>query len=95
MKGDEGDIFSKAPVQKSLLLFKIKIKQNRGCLKKDYNVVFKHFHQNIKAYPRSNIAYSEESEQSDVLVKKSGLSQTQLGHLGGIAMPAKFFSFWN
>ena len=95
MKGDEGDIFSKAPDQKTLFLFKIKIKQNPGCLNKEYNVVFKHFHQNIRAYPRSNVAYWEESEQSNVLVKNFGLSQTQLGCLGGVAMPGKFYSFWN
>ena len=82
MKEDEGDIFSKAPDQKPLFLFKIKIKQNPGCLNKEYNVVFKHFHWNIRAYPRSNVAYWEESEQSNVLVKKIGLSQTQLGCLG-------------
>ena len=95
MKGDEGDIFSKAPDQKSLFLFKIKIKQNPGCLNKEYNVVFKHFHQNIRAYPRSNFAYWEESGQSDVLVNKFGLSQTQLGGLGRVAMPGKFSSFWD
>ena len=70
MKGDEGDIFSKAPDQKPLFLFKIKIKQNPACLNKEYNVVFKHFHQNIRAYPRSNVAYWEESEESNVLMKK-------------------------
>ena len=95
MKGDEGDIFSKAPDQKPLLLFKIKIKQTPSCLSKEYNVVFKHFHQNIRACPRSNFAYWEESEQMDVLVNKFGLSQTQLGCLGGVAMPEKFCSFWN
>ena len=82
MKGHEGDIFSKASDQKPLFLFKIKIKQNPGCLNKEYNVVFKHFHKNIRAYPSSNVAYWEESEQSNVLLKKFRLSQTQLGCLG-------------
>ena len=76
MKGDEGDIFNKVPDQKPLFLFKIKIKQNPGCLNKEYNVVFKHFHENIRAYLRSNVVYWEESEQNDVLVNKFGLSQT-------------------
>ena len=31
MKGDEGDIFSKAPEWKTLFLLKMKIKQNLGC----------------------------------------------------------------
>ena len=54
MKGNEGGISSKFLDWKSLLfLLKIKIKQNPGCPNKEYNVVFKHFHQNIKAYSRS------------------------------------------
>ena len=53
MKRNEGDIFSKFPGWKPLLLFKIKIKQNPGCQNKEYNVDFKHFHQNIRAYHRS------------------------------------------
>ena len=53
MKGDEGSTFSKLPDWKSLFLFKIKIKENPGCPNKGYNVVFKNFHQNIRAYYRS------------------------------------------
>ena len=80
---------------------KIRIKQNPGFPCKEYNSVFKHCHQNIRAYPRSkkrsamtndweNIAYLEEPEQSVVLVNKFGLSQTQLGSLRGVATPGKF-----
>ena len=32
---------------------KIRIEQNPDCPNKEYNVIFKHFHQNIRAYPRS------------------------------------------
>ena len=46
-------IFSKVRDRKPLFLLKIKIKQNPGCPNKHYNVVFKHFRQNIRAYPRS------------------------------------------
>ena len=53
IKGDERDIFRKAPVWKPSFLCKIKIKQNPGYPNKEYNVVFKHFHQNIRAYRRS------------------------------------------
>ena len=35
MKGDEGDIFSKAPEWKTLFLLKMKIKQNLGCPNKE------------------------------------------------------------
>ena len=35
MKGDEGGIFSKAPAWKTLLLLKMKIKQNLGCPNKE------------------------------------------------------------
>ena len=47
MKGDEGSYFSTFLDWKPLLLFKIKIKQNPGCPNKEYNVDFKHLHQNI------------------------------------------------
>ena len=53
MKGDEGGNFSKVPDWKPLFLLKIKIKQKPACRNKEYNVAFKHFHQNIRAYPRS------------------------------------------
>ena len=56
----------------------IKIKKIPGCPNMEYNVIFKHFQQNIRAYPRSkrksalindceNIAYWEDSEQSEAL----------------------------
>ena len=53
MKGDEGGNFSKAPDRKPLFLLKVKIKQKAACRNKEYIVAFKHFHQNIRAYPRS------------------------------------------
>ena len=31
----------------------MKIKQNSDCPNKEYNAIFKHIHQNIRAYPRS------------------------------------------
>ena len=52
MKGEEGGNFSKAPDQKPLFLFKIKIKQNPACQSKEYNLASKHCRQNISAYPR-------------------------------------------
>ena len=55
MKGDEGGIFSKFPDGEPLSLFKIKIKQNPGCPNKEYNVAFKHFHQNIGAGPITEV----------------------------------------
>ena len=36
-----------------ILRIKIRIEQNADCPNKEYNVIFKHFHQNIRAYPRS------------------------------------------
>ena len=45
-------IFSKVSDWKPLLLLNIKIKQNTVCPNKQYNVVFKHFRQNIRAYPK-------------------------------------------
>ena len=80
MKVDEGGIFSEAPDWKTLFLLKIKIKQNPGCPIKNENVVFKHFHQNIKPIWTNdwdNIVYWEESEQREVLANKFGLSQIQ------------------
>ena len=53
MEGDEGGIFSKTPERKSLFSVKIKIKQSPGCPNKEYNVIFMHINQNIRAYPRS------------------------------------------
>ena len=37
----------------NLFLFEIKIQQNPGCPNKEYNAIFKHIHQNIKAYTKS------------------------------------------
>ena len=48
MKGDEGGIFSKASDWKTLVFLDMKIKQNPGSPPKNKNVVFKHFHQNIR-----------------------------------------------
>ena len=60
-----------------LFLFKIKSKQNSGCLNKEYNAIFAQIHQNIRVYHRNkkivlindyknNIAYSDDSKQSEV-----------------------------
>ena len=70
-------------------MLKIKIKQNK-------NVVFKHFHQNIRPIWTNdcdNIAYWEESEQKEVLANKFGLSQIQLGILVLVTAPGTFCSF--
>ena len=40
-----------------------------------------------------NVTYWEKSEQSEVLTKKFGLSQMQLGDLGGVPMPGKLCNF--
>ena len=53
MEADEGGNFSKAPDRKSMFFLKIKIEQNSDCPNKDYNAIFKHNHQNIRACPRS------------------------------------------
>ena len=77
MEGNEVDIFSWAPNRIPLFLLKIKIKQNPGCLNKEYNAIFEHIHLNftpipdVKRYALINgyeniIVYSEESEQSEV-----------------------------
>ena len=61
----------------TFFFLKMKIKQNPGYLNEQYNAIFKHIHQNIRAYPRSKkictdnyyeniIAYSEESEQKEM-----------------------------
>ena len=47
MRGDEGSTFSKAVDWKPLFLLMIKIKQNQN---KEYNAIFQHIHQNIRAY---------------------------------------------
>ena len=53
MEGNEVDIFSSAPDRVALFLLKIEIKQNPGCLNKEYNAIFQHIQLNIRAYPRS------------------------------------------
>ena len=74
---------------------KIKRKQSSGCPNKEYNAIFMHINQNIRAYPRSEkrielievpeniFACWKESEQSEGLANKLGLSQIQLRGLGG------------
>ena len=52
MEGYEGGIFSKAPGWKPLFLLRIKLKENAGFPNKEYNAIFKHIHQNIRAYLR-------------------------------------------
>ena len=56
MEGHEEGIFSEAPDRKSSCLLKIKIKQNSDGPNNEYNAIFKHIHQNIRAYPRSKKA---------------------------------------
>ena len=53
MEGSEVDIFIKTPDWMPFFLLKIKINQNAGCLNEEYNAIFKHIHQNVRAYPRS------------------------------------------
>ena len=79
---------------------KIKIKQSSSSPNKEYNAIFMHINQNVRAYPRrekkielikdsQNIfAYWKESEQSEELVNKLGLFQIQLRGLGGSTTPA-------
>ena len=81
-------------------LLKVKIEQSSGCPNKEYNAIFKHINQNIRAYPRSKkkselikdsqdiFSYWKESEQSEALASKLGLFQIQLGGLGGSTTPA-------
>ena len=53
MEGTEVGIFIKAPAWIHLFLLKIKIQQNPSYPRKEHNTIFKHIHQNIRAYPRS------------------------------------------
>ena len=46
------EVFS-VKLQNKKLLLEIISKQNLGCPNKEYNVILKHIHQNIRAYPRS------------------------------------------
>ena len=50
MKKHEGGIFNKASDWKRLFLLNIKTKKNPGCPNKEYNLVIKHFHRNIRVY---------------------------------------------
>ena len=103
MEGDEGGIFSKAQHWKPLFLLKIETEQSLDCKNKKQNLIFKYSHQNITAYPRSkknwinecwgNIAYLEESEQSEMLLNKFSFSQIHLEFLQRVATPGKFYSF--
>ena len=93
MKGDKGGIFSKAADWKTLFVLKMKI---QAAKRKNKNVVFKHFHQNIRPIWTNdwdNIVYCEESDQREVLVNKFGLSQLQLGILVFVTTPEKFCNF--
>ena len=71
---------------KTFVLSYFKVKNNPDCSNKEYNVVFKHFYHNITVFPKSKkksalinewkiVAYREESEQSEALANKFGLSQ--------------------
>ena len=60
MKGNEGGIFIKAPNWMSLFLLKIKIKQNPGYPDKEYNVIFKHIHQNNRVYYRNKKIFMDQ-----------------------------------
>ena len=53
MEENEGDTLSNVPDWKRLFLLKKTIKQNQGCLNKEYNAIFEHIHQIVRAYPRS------------------------------------------
>ena len=92
MEGDEGDIFSKAPVCKLFLLLKIKIKQNPGCQNKEYNATFEHIYRIIMAYPTIKKVFidqwlwkcyciSGEIAVKQVVSNKCGLFQIHLGNL--------------
>ena len=90
MKGDGGRNFSKTPDRKLLLLLKIKIKQKPACRNKEYNVAFKHFHQNIRAYTRSwkNLHWPMIGEMLHI-----GKNGENVAYLGGNAKPGKFCNF--
>ena len=105
MKRDEGGIFSKFPDQKPLLLFEIKVKQNPRCPSKEYKGIFKHFHQNIRAYHRSKkICIDQWLVKWCILGRiwaKRGVSEwvwfvpnTGVGSEGS-RDTLKFFRFWN
>ena len=88
-----------------LLLLKIKIREDTGCPSKEYNAIFEHIYQNIRAIlgvkkstvinDYENIAYSDESEQGKVQVSKCDLF---LGFLVGLrhsTASGKFGYFWH
>ena len=107
MEGNEVGIFVRAPDWMPLFLLKIKIKQNLGCLNKEYNVqsstTFIRISgpiAEVKKFALINdyeniIAYSEESEQSEVYANKCGLFQIHLGGLKISATSGKFDYFYS
>ena len=50
---DQPNSSSKAPHWKPLFLIKIKVKQNLGCQNEEYNPIFKHSYEDVRAYPSS------------------------------------------
>ena len=90
MEGDKGDIFIKAPDWKSLLLLKVKVKQNLVCPNKEYNTVFTGISGHTPEVKKNCIdqwlwkyCILKESKQIDALVNKFSLFQIQLEGLGG------------
>ena len=53
MEWDYVHIFCKAPHWKPWFLLKIKIWKNPGRVNEEHNGIFKHIHQDIRAYSRS------------------------------------------
>ena len=105
MKGDKRGISSKAPDQKLLFLLKIKTNKTQAAQIKNImqsSSTFIRISGPIPEIKKSastndceNITYWKESEQSEVLANKFGLSQIQFGDLRGIATPEKFSNFSN
>ena len=52
IKEGGGDIFSKVPEWKHLVLLKIKVKRIPVCPNKEYNVIFKQINQKVSCYLR-------------------------------------------
>ena len=73
-----------------MFLLKVKIKQNPACWNMEYNVKFKHFHQNIKAYPRS-----QENLHWPMIRKMLHIEKNvkNVAYLGGVAKPGKSSNF--
>ena len=97
------NIFSKTPDSKPLFLLKINIKTQAAQIK-NIHVVFNHFHQNIRAYPRSKtnlhwpiigkIVHIGKNLSIRRCWRTTGLSQTQLVGLGLVAIPGTFCNFF-